>query len=84
MALQMYLSRSREYMADAGSVELTRDPHAMANALKKISGDYELNDYKDEDTNPTRKAAYIFVKGDSIFSTHPSMKNRIKALGNLD
>ncbi|CAA6803401.1 MAG: Probable protease htpX homolog [uncultured Campylobacterales bacterium] len=77
--LQMYLSRSREYMADSGAVELIRNPDAMASALRKISGDYEKNDYPN-DNNKARKAAYIFVKGDSIFSTHPNVKNRIKAL----
>ena len=76
--LQMWLSRSREYMADSGAVELTRQPEAMANALRKISGDYKENKY--EDTNPTRKAAYIFEPEDSFFSTHPSIKNRIKKL----
>jgi len=79
IVLQMWLSRSREYMADAGAVELSRDPNAMANALRKISEDYEESN--EEDSNTTRKAAYIFVKGDSFFSTHPSIKNRIKKLG---
>jgi len=78
IVLQMWLSRSREYMADAGSVELIRNPEAMASALRKISGDYENNKYKDK--NVTRKAAYIFQKGDSLFSTHPSIKNRITKL----
>lgn len=80
MILQMYLSRSREYMADSGAVELMRDPDAMANALCKISGDYSANNYRNVDTNSARKSAYIFVKGDSLFSTHPNVKNRIKAL----
>ena len=78
--LQMYLSRSREYMADSGAVELTRNSSAMANALKKISGDYDMYDYRELDKNPTRKSAYIFQKGDSIFSTHPSIENRVKAI----
>jgi len=78
--LQMYLSRSREYMADSGAVELTRDNQAMANALRKISGYYD--EHEVEDNNKSRKSAYIFVKGDSLFSTHPNIKNRIdKCLG---
>lgn len=36
MLLQMSISRNREFLADAGSVELTRNPHALASALKKI------------------------------------------------
>lgn len=81
LLLQMWLSRSREYMADAGAVELSRNPNAMANALKKISGDY--NKYEYENSNPTRKMAYIFQKGDSMFSTHPDVKNRIDKIMNL-
>lgn len=77
--LQMWLSRSREYMADAGAVELVRDPQSLASALEKISGDYSAHNYRD-DNNSTRRAAYIFEKGDSIFSTHPSIKNRINKL----
>ena len=41
--LMLYLSRTREYMADAGSVELLRDNQPIANALLKISGDHEKN-----------------------------------------
>jgi len=78
LVLQMWMSRSREYMADSGAVELIRNPEAMASALRKISGDYDKNNYDDD--NPTRRAAYIFEKGDSLFSTHPSIENRIKHL----
>ena len=76
MVLQLWMSRSREYMADAGSVELTRDPDSMANALKKISVDYNENEYEDDD-NATRKAAYIFENKDSMFSTHPDVESRL-------
>lgn len=79
IAVQMWLSRSREYMADSGAVELIRDPVAMASALKKISGSYD-RDMESLDTNKTRRASYIFEPSDSIFSTHPSVKNRIKKL----
>lgn len=80
MFLQMFLSRKREYMADAGAVALTRDPEPMARALMKISGDYS-DGYKDEASESSmRKAAYIFG-ADSLFSTHPSLENRLKSLG---
>lgn len=82
--LYLYLSRTREYMADAAAVQLTGDNQAMINALKKISGYHEVNDGNKEDTMKVgehyRSAAYIFSKGDSIFSTHPSVENRIKKL----
>ncbi len=79
--LYFYLSRTREYMADAAAVELTQDNQAMISALKKISVQHESKDYDQQSTgNAYRKAAYIFNKGDSIFSTHPSIENRIAAL----
>lgn len=77
--LQMYLSRSREYMADSGAAYIMGDSAPMIRALQKISGDYKKSDFRDTDTNPTRNAAYIFdIK--EAFSTHPSVENRIKAL----
>lgn len=79
--LYLYLSRTREYMADAVVVDLTTDNQAMISALEKISGIHEENDYEKGDTGEHyRSAAYIFSKGDSIFSTHPSIENRIAAL----
>lgn len=82
--LYLYLSRSREYMADAASVQLTGDNQAMISALQKISGDYEQTKDGQEEyesfTEKYRAAAYIFSKGDSMFSTHPSIENRLKKL----
>jgi len=83
LVLQMWMSRTREYMADAGSVELSRDPDSMIGALKKISGDYDDNDYEDDD-NATRRAAYIFDSGISLFSTHPSIESRIDKIKGED
>ncbi len=77
--LQMYLSRSREYMADSGAAFIMNDNAPMIRALQKISGDYSSSDYSAVDSNPTRRAAYIFDFKET-FSTHPSIKNRIKAL----
>nr|WP_256325533.1 MULTISPECIES: zinc metalloprotease HtpX [unclassified Helicobacter] len=79
MWLQMFLSRSREYMADAGSAYLMHNPDPIISALKKISNNYTSHDFSQVDNNPTRKAAYIFEMGD-MFSTHPSLENRIKSL----
>lgn len=82
--LYLYLSRTREYMADAAAVRLTGDNQAMISALNKISGHHEVNDSKKGDTKKLgehyRGAAYIFSKGDSVFSTHPSIENRVKKL----
>ena len=83
--LYLYLSRKREYMADAAAVQLTGGNQAMISALKKISGHHD-NDSREERyvkpvTEHYRAAAYIYSKGDSIFSTHPSIENRLKELG---
>ncbi|OOP84230.1 M48 family metalloprotease, partial [Helicobacter pylori] len=50
----------------------------MIRALQKISNDYTNNDYKEIDKNSTRSAAYLFNA--EMFSTHPSVKNRIQSL----
>ncbi|GAA8335683.1 zinc metalloprotease HtpX [Helicobacter pylori] len=78
LILQMYLSRTREYMADSGAAFLMHDNKPMIRALQKISNDYKENDYKGIDTNSTRSAAYLFSA--EMFSTHPSIKNRIQSL----
>lgn len=78
LLLQMYLSRTREYMADSGAAFLMHDNKPMIRALQKISNDYTNNDYKEIDKNSTRSAAYLFNA--EMFSTHPSIKNRIQSL----
>ena len=95
--LTLYLSRTREYMADAGSVELLRDNQPLGRALLKIANDYQDNaeeykeDYKNTAHEDVRRAAYIFdpavfglepVKSiSSLFSTHPDMADRLRAIG---
>ncbi|PZT47702.1 zinc metalloprotease HtpX [Helicobacter valdiviensis] len=79
IVLQMFLSRSREYMADSGASYLMGDSKPMINALQKISNNYRQSDYSLVDNNPTRSALYIF-SAKEIFSTHPSIENRIRAL----
>lgn len=85
--LTLYLSRTRELMADAGAVQLTRDNQAMASALLKIHNNYETHDYQDEGMS-VRAAAYIYNPVKSLlsdaFSTHPSLEKRLKALGYKD
>ena len=40
--LRMALSRNREFLADAGAVELTADPDAMISALRKVEGNADM------------------------------------------
>ncbi|MEY9358398.1 heat shock protein HtpX [Bradyrhizobium yuanmingense] len=76
--VKLALSRSREYLADAGSVELTKDPDAMISALRKIEGRGEL---------PGATSAVMELCVDNpregfadLFATHPSVQSRVDAL----
>jgi heat shock protein HtpX len=76
--VKLALSRSREYLADAGSVELTKNPDAMISALRKIEGRGEL---------PGATSAVMELCVDNpregfadVFATHPSVESRIQAL----
>ncbi|MCP3471995.1 M48 family metallopeptidase [Bradyrhizobium sp. CCGUVB1N3] len=79
--VKLALSRSREFLADAGSVELTKNPDAMISALRKIDGRGEL---------PGATSAVMELCVDNpregfadLFATHPSVDSRIKALVNF-
>jgi len=78
---QMALSRNREYLADAGSVELTRNPQGLISALQKISTSEPM-----KEADPSSAALYIsdpMKKKKSVthlFDTHPPMEERIERL----
>jgi heat shock protein HtpX len=76
--VRLALSRSRELLADAGSVELTKDPDAMISALRKIENRGEL---------PGATSAVMELCVDNpregfadLFATHPSVDARVQAL----
>jgi heat shock protein HtpX len=78
VVVRLALSRSRELLADAGSVELTKNPDAMISALRKIEGRGEL---------PGATSAVMEMCIDNpregfanIFDTHPSVDKRVAAL----
>jgi len=80
------ISRKREYLADAGSAELTKRPLALASALRKISADPTIEAVKRKDVaqlfieNPgVRDDKRSFSPG-ILFSTHPPIKKRIEIL----
>jgi heat shock protein HtpX len=95
--LLMYLSRTRELMADAGSVELMRTNQPLASALIKISDDHTQNRdqynaaYQQTPHEQVRREAYIYdpmqagiesiSSVSDLFSTHPSLEARLAALG---
>lgn len=72
------LSRSREFMADAGAVELTKNPDAMISALLKIQGHGELAGVPSgimEMCVDNPNSGFI-----DLFASHPSIEDRIDAL----
>lgn len=78
VVIRLALSRKREYLADAGAVELTKSPNAMITALRKIEGRGEL---------PNATSAVMEMCVDNprsgftdLFATHPSIDARVRAL----
>ncbi len=87
--LMQALSRYREFSADRGAAMITGRPSALASALVKISGGMERIPAKDLRAQGELAAFYIFPPGagkklGSLFSTHPSMEQRIAALQRLE
>ncbi|MBE0652773.1 MAG: M48 family metallopeptidase [Bacteroidales bacterium] len=82
--LRFGISRSREYLADSGAAELTRNPHALASALRKISADPYIEAVQNRDIaqmfidNP--KLSNHKFSWDNLFSTHPPIEKRIQLL----
>ncbi len=80
------LSRKREYLADAGAVELTHKPHSLASALRKISGDPTIEAVKRKDVaqmfieNPQLKEKDTSFSISTLFATHPPISKRIELL----
>jgi heat shock protein HtpX len=80
------LSRKREYMADAGAADMTKNPRALASALRKISGNHEISTVKNDDVKEMfiehrpDKSAGFFSSLNGLFATHPPIEKRIKVL----
>ncbi len=81
------ISRQREYMADAGSATMTRNPLALASALEKISADSQIEAVKRNDIaqmfidNPQdKKVRPVSFSIGALFMTHPPIEKRIALL----
>ena len=86
--LQMALSRSREYQADASGAHLIGEGEPLARALQKIEAAAKRTPM---DVNPAEATAYIInplsgrkVNFANLFSTHPPTEERIARLRNFD
>jgi heat shock protein HtpX len=82
MLIQMAISRSREFAADAGAARITGNPYALADALRKIDA---ISRRAPLDANPATAHMFIikpFAGGGlmSLFSTHPPTEKRVQAL----
>ena len=83
--MQLAISRKREFLADATAVEFTRNPDGLISALLKISGD--TNELKV--ANNATENMYIVnpfsgkKSSSSLWSTHPSIEDRVEALRNI-
>ena len=78
--VQMAVSRSREYLADASGAELTRYPDGLADALEK------LNKHNRGDMKVSESVSHLFISDpnrsalDALYSTHPPIEERVKRL----
>jgi heat shock protein HtpX len=84
--VQLAVNRQREYLADASSVQLTRNPYGIERALAKISEDQEVLEVANRATqhmyftNPIKK---FEARASGLFSTHPPTLDRINRLREL-
>jgi len=84
--LYLACSRRREYLADAGAVQLTRYPEGLASALEKISGDQEVLEVANRATqhlyivNPIKP---FEDRARNLFSTHPPIEERIRRVRSM-
>ena len=78
LMIRLMLSRTREYLADAGSVELTKNPDAMISALRKVAGKGEIEGATSgvmEMCLDNPRSGFA-----DLFSSHPAIEDRIEAL----
>ena len=84
--IQLAVSRQREYLADASSVELTRNPYGLERALAKIASDQEVLEVANRGTqhmyftNPIKK---FEARSSGLMDTHPPILDRINRLREL-
>lgn len=86
LLMRFAISRKREYLADAGSAEMTKNPLALASALRKISADPDIEAVKRSDVaqlfiqHPGEQAKGFLDKFNGLFATHPPIEKRIAVL----
>ncbi len=81
--IRLAISRNREFLADASAAELTRNPHALASALQKITGEATPVREASSTSAPLYFADPLKKKAANLFSTHPQPQERIRRLQNM-
>jgi len=83
--IQMAISRSREYLADAGGAKITKNPYGLASALEKLT---KASQIVPMNANPS--TAHLFIVNPltgrslmNLFSTHPPLEERIARLRSM-
>ncbi|QSZ27996.1 zinc metalloprotease HtpX [Aceticella autotrophica] len=82
MIIRSFISRQREYLADATGAYIVRDPYGLASALEKIGG------YSKPMRTASNATAHMFISNpfghvEKLFATHPPIQQRIERLKNL-
>ena len=82
--VQLAISRQREFLADASSVELTRNPQGMINALRKLEDSEPMHHHVDDASsalyiNDPKKSGGL----QKLFYTHPPISERIERLKHM-
>ncbi|MCO5064538.1 MAG: zinc metalloprotease HtpX [Rhizobiaceae bacterium] len=88
MLVQMAVSRTREYSADRRGAQICGNPLALASALSKIAQAAKRIENPPAERNPAMAHMFIYnplhgERMDNLFSTHPNVENRIRALEDM-
>lgn len=84
--MRFAISRKREYLADAGAAEMTKNPLALASALRKISNNPNVAAIKQDEVaqlfieHPKPESKSFLSSLSGIFATHPPIEKRIQVL----
>jgi len=78
--MRFAISRNREYMADAGAAEMTKKPQALASALRKISGNAQVESVTNNAVTQLFIENALDGKKSSLFASHPPILKRIEVL----
>ncbi|MEW6364728.1 MAG: zinc metalloprotease HtpX [Acidobacteriota bacterium] len=89
MFIQMWISRTREYQADASGAAMSTDPESLASALEKISDPRLMQSIAQAGAMPQPAPAmnHLYIVNNfsgrsllNVFSTHPPVENRVRRL----